>query len=96
MHPIDLVHWVTMELREVSITLPDLDPKIDISKICWPGPEEGWTPAGGQIFDFSKILGIAWPIVENTPTSLETSFKLSRGPQRPYTKSRRRTLTQLE
>ena len=40
----------------------------------------GLDPPGGQNFDFSKILGMAWPIVENTPTSLETIFKLSRGP----------------
>ena len=39
-----------------------------------------------QNLDFSKMLGMGLPIVENTPTSLETIFKLSRGPQRPYTK----------
>ena len=36
--------------------------------------------------DFSKILGMALPGVENIPTSLEIIFKLSRGPQRPYIK----------
>ena len=36
--------------------------------------------------DFSNILGMALPGVENVPTSLETIFKLSRGPQLPYTK----------
>ena len=36
--------------------------------------------------DFSKFLGMASPGVEYVPTSLETIFKLSRGPQRPYTK----------
>ena len=37
-----------------------------------------------QNIDFSKILGMASPGVEYVPTSLETIFKLSRGPQRPY------------
>ena len=36
--------------------------------------------------DFSKILGMALPGVENIPTSLETIFKLFTGPQRPYIK----------
>ena len=33
---------------------------------------------------FQKILEMAFPGVENVPTSQETVFKLSRGPQRPY------------
>ena len=33
-----------------------------------------------QNIDFSKMLGMASPGVENVPTSLETIFKLSRGP----------------
>ena len=44
-------------------------------------------PSGeAQNVDFSKILGMASPGVEYVPTSLETIFKLSRGPQLPYIK----------
>ena len=43
-----------------------------------------WDPSReAQNIDFSKILGMASPGVECVPTSLETIFKLSRGPQRP-------------
>ena len=44
-----------------------------------------WHPLPeAQNVDFSKILGMALPGVEYVPTPLETMFKLSRGPQRPY------------
>ena len=42
------------------------------------------TSGEAQNIDFSKILGMALPGVEYIPMSLETIFKLSRAPQRPY------------
>ena len=52
-----------------------------------PSRDPSETPPGplqAQNIDFSKILGMASPGVECVPTPLETIFKLSRGPQRPY------------
>ena len=37
-----------------------------------------------QNIDFQKSSEWGLPGVENVPTSLETIFKLSRGPQLPY------------
>ena len=37
-----------------------------------------------QNIDFQKSSEWGLPGVENVPTSLETIFKLSRAPQRPY------------
>ena len=39
-----------------------------------------------QNIDFQKSSEWCLPGVENVPTSLETIFKLSRGPQLPYIK----------
>ena len=39
-----------------------------------------------QNIDFQKSSEWGLPGVENVPTSLETIFKLSRGPQLPYIK----------
>ena len=50
------------------------------------GDPSGEPSGEAQNVDFSKILGMASPGVEYVPTSLETIFKLSRGPQRPYIK----------
>ena len=42
--------------------------------------------SGGQKYRFFKNLGNGFAWCGNIPTSLETIFKLSRGPQRPYIK----------
>ena len=36
--------------------------------------------------DFWKILGMAWPIVENVPTPCGSIYCVSRGSQLPYMK----------
>ena len=46
----------------------------------------GYRGKGTPGWDPSQDLGMASPGVEYVPTPLETVFKLSRGPQRPYTK----------
>ena len=50
-----------------------------------PGTPLG-TSGEVQNIDFSKVLGMALPGVEYVPTSLESVFKVSRGPQRSYIK----------
>ncbi len=53
-----------------------------------PSSLEGWLPASMvavhppevKNVDFWKMLGMGWPGRQNVPTSLETIFKLSRGP----------------
>ena len=52
----------------------------------WVGDDLGVYVKNIQKVDFWKILGMAWPIVENVPTPRGSIYCVSRGFQLPYMK----------